>query len=118
MASDVFADQMALCAKHGAHFRETSRDQKVGVALNVREGVIPANGLRHVPAGDTSGWYIWAGGEPSTANDFFKPLHISHLHEWCPQVVRYLGLSPGWRFLIAGDHEDVWFDANLLSVVD
>ena len=27
-----------------------------------------------------------------------------------------LGLGPGWRFLIAPGHEDVWFDANLLNV--
>lgn len=118
MVSDVFANQMALCAKYGAHFQETPCDLKVGVALNVREAVVPINGLRHIPVGDTSGWYIWAGGDPSPADDFFKPLHASHLQEWCPQVIKYLGLSPGWRFLITGDYEDVWFDPTILSVID
>jgi hypothetical protein len=118
MASNVFADQMAICKKYGAQFQETPCDQKVGVALNVRDGVVPINGLRHAPTGGTSGWYIWAGGEPSAADDFFKPLHASHLKEWCPQVIKYLGLSPGWRFLIVNDHEDVWFDPDLLRVID
>ena len=29
------------------------------------------------------------------------------------QIKKYLGLAPGWRFLIAGDYEDVWFDERL-----
>jgi hypothetical protein len=28
----------------------------------------------------------------------------------------FLGLPPGWRFLIAGEHEDVWEDPSLLNV--
>jgi hypothetical protein len=118
MSSEMFASQMAICAKYGAHFLETPCDLKIGIALNVREGSIPINGLRHVPTDDTSGWYIWSGEEPSLADDFFKPVHASHLREYCPQIMKYLGLSPGWRFLVAGDQEDVWFDPGLLSVID
>jgi hypothetical protein len=73
---------------------------KVGIALNVRDGLMPVNGLRHPPQADTVGWYIWAG-ELSSYPDFFKPLHVEHLPDWCPAVLRYLGLPPGWRFLIA-----------------
>ena len=46
---------------------------------------------------------------------FFVPLHVVHLDEWCPEVKKYLGLPPGWRFLIAEGHEDVWFDESLLT---
>ena len=60
--------------------------------------------------------YIWAGEHMSTEDDFFKPLHVDHLGEWGPQVLKYLGLSPGWRFLIAGEYEDVWFDPEGLDV--
>jgi hypothetical protein len=50
---------------------------------------------------DTSGWYIWAGeGGPSDDPDFFVPLHVEHLAEWCPHITKYLGLPPGWRFLV------------------
>jgi hypothetical protein len=62
-----------------------------------------------------SGWYIWAGTELSASPDFFRPLHLTHVPEWCPAVMKYLGLPPGWRFLIADGHEDVWFDESLLS---
>lgn len=106
--------QKELCRKYDAEFVSSPINLKVGISLNVREGEIPINGLRHSPVGDTTGWYIYAGEEPSVQPDFFKPLHVEHLDDWCPQVTKYLGLAPGWRFLIAGDYEDVWFDESLL----
>jgi hypothetical protein len=89
---------------------------KVGISRNVRSGLLPINGLRHPPVGDTTGWYIWSGeGNPPSDPDFFVPLHVEHLMEWCPLVIPYLGLPPGWRFLLTGEHEDVWNDASLLD---
>lgn len=35
--------------------------------------------------------------------------------EWRPQALRYLGLPPGWRFLVAAAYEDIWFDPALLA---
>lgn len=115
MNNNKSASQMAVCEKWGSPYRATGPSLKVGVADNVRSGLYPVNGLRHSPTGDTSGWYIWAGEEMGSGDDFFMPLHASHIAEWCPDVEKYLGLSPGWRFLIAPDYEDVWFDASLLS---
>jgi hypothetical protein len=37
-------------------------------------------------------------------------------YESCPEIVKYFGLGPGWRFLVAPGHEDVWFDPILLEV--
>jgi len=111
----VIEMQREMCARFNAEFSPSPANQKVGVAENVRHRVYPINGLRHRPAGDTTGWYIWAGEERSDASDFFVPLHVVHLDEWCPEVKKYLGLPPGWRFLIAEGHEDVWFDESLLT---
>lgn len=86
----------------------------VGVAQDVGSGLLPINGLRHPPSGRSCGWYIWAGGEPSSADDFFVPRHVEHLGPVGRWVLPYLVLPPGWRFLIAPDHEDVWFDQELL----
>jgi hypothetical protein len=108
-------DQAKLCKKWGAAFLPTLGSQKVGVSENVRESVYPINGLRHSPVGDTSGWYIWGGENLGGEDDFFLPLHAEHLSEWCPDVEKYLGLAPGWRFLIAPGFEDVWFDPSLLT---
>jgi hypothetical protein len=38
-----------------------------------------------------------------------------HLIDRCPDVQSMLGLGEGWRFLIAPDHQDVWFDPALLK---
>lgn len=88
-------------------------DDKVGISRNVRSGLRPLNGVRHLPENGTTGWYIWAGEEMSEADDFFVPLHASHLQDWCPDVLPYLELPPGWHFLIAPGYEDVWFDPDL-----
>lgn len=108
--------QKEICKKNNAIFFPSHNDSKVGIALNVRSGMIPINGFRHPPEADTTGWYIYAGEDFSSESDFFKPLHVDHLDEWCPQIKKYLGLPPGWRFLIAGDYEDVWFDESLLTL--
>ena len=42
--------------------------------------------------------------------------HVSHLRARCPEVEKYLGLGPGWRFIFDETYEDVWFDELLLSV--
>ena len=88
--------------------------EKAGIALQTI-GTLPIHALRILPEGGTSGWYIWAGGDMSTDPDFFQPLHICHLDQYCPELVPYLGLPPGWRVLLAPNHEDVWFDPALVK---
>jgi hypothetical protein len=110
------SDQEHICRKYGVEFTPPLANMKVGIARNVLDGLLPINGLRHPPSADTAGRYIWASETLSAEDDFFVPLHVSHLHEWCPQAVRFLRLPPGWRFLVAQGYEDVWFDADLLKV--
>jgi hypothetical protein len=108
--------EQEVCRKYGARWFEAPLHRKVGIAPNVRSGLLPINGLRHPPEGDTTGGYIWAGEELKTDPDFFVPLDVEHLGDWCPVILPYLGLPPGWRFLVAGSSEDVWFDPTLLEV--
>ena len=68
------------------------------------------------PEGDTTGWYIWAGEHLSSDPDFFEPVHVEHLKTLCPQVLPYLALPPGWRFLVTPDYVDVWEDTSLLDI--
>jgi hypothetical protein len=109
-------EQIEICQKYGADYQPLNVVLKLGVSENFFSGVLPLNGLRHPQERDTCGWYLWAGEELSEADDFFQPMHAYHLVERCPSVRKYLALPAGWRFLVAGDYEDVWFDAKLLEV--
>lgn len=115
MSAQVTPEQAAICAKYGATPTPVGDDLKVGIARNVRPGAQPVNGFRHPQEAGTTGWFIYVGGEPEEDADFFVPLHVSHLDKWCPEVLPYLALPPGWRFLIAPGYEDVWPDETLLQ---
>lgn len=112
--TDAEAEQIVVCSKYGSDYVPVPSSSKIGISEDINSGHIPINGLRHIPVGDTSGWYLWAGDEPEQSCDYFKPLHIEHLRESHPTLMKFMGLAPGWRFLVAPNHEDVWFDQSLL----
>ena len=108
--------QKRVCQNFEASFLPCDESLKIGISKDFDPRQFPINGLRHPPSGYTAGWYIWSGEHFSEAPDFFNAIHVWHLHERCPAIMKYLGLAPGWRFLIAPGWEDVWFDSNLLNV--
>lgn len=114
---EVESIQKALCNQFGVEHFPSPSHLKIGIAKNVKVSQnFPINGLRHTPEGDTTGWYIWAGEEFSDIADFFSPLCVEHIPVWCPAIIKFLGLPPGFRFLIGeGGYEDIWFDKDLLK---
>jgi hypothetical protein len=112
---EIENQQCSVCKNYGTEWVPAEPNSKVGFAIQT-QGQVPVNGLRHPSEGDTNGWYLWCGPELSSAPDFFSPLHTRHLIERCPEAMKYLGLPPGYRFLIAGNHVDVWYDESLLNV--
>ena len=115
---DILVNQQReICQKYRAEFIPTDINDIIGISDNTNGKLIPINGLRHPIIGDTSGWYIWSGEEYSESGDFFKPLHMGHLVDRCPQILKFLGLPPGYRFLIDNKgYEDVWYDRSLLDI--
>lgn len=112
---EIVSQQMKICEKYNTEWVGAPLDQKIGVSKNLTSGIMPINGLRHPPENGTAGWYIWAGGEITTDTNFWKPLHIQHLIELYPSILKYLGLPPGYRFQIDDKgYEDVWEDKSLL----
>ncbi len=110
-------EQIAICEKYNTDVYPAPSASKMGVSENVRnKNLYPINGLRHPPEGDTNGWYIWAGETFSDDDNFFQPLHTSHLQIWKPEITKFLALPPGYRFLLGENgYEDVWFDESLLN---
>ena len=113
---DIAQSQQEICRKYGTGCVPLDISLKLGVSEDFFSGKMPLNGLRHPSEADTCGWYLWAGEEMSQADDYFKPMHVFHLVRRCPQVIPYLGFPAGWRFLIAGEYVDAWFDEKLLEI--
>lgn len=116
--NELIEIQREICDKYGLNFEPCDLNLKIGISLNIIENKyeMPIYGSRLRTENGTNGWYIYAG-DYSEADDFFKPLHASHLEEICPLLLPYLGLAPGSRFLIAenGNYVDVWEDLSLLG---
>jgi hypothetical protein len=109
------SQQLAICARLNVEPEIPPPGEKLGIALATID-LQPLNGFRHPPEEGTSGWFIWGGVEFSDDSDFFEPLHVSHMSSQCPAAIPYLALPPGWRFLVAPDFEDIWFDSSLLVI--
>jgi hypothetical protein len=114
LVTALYKARLQLAKRFGVATMPPAIDQKVGIAQSVRSDLLPLNALRHTPEEGTSGWFIWAGAEPSSDPAFFAPLHVSHVSEWCPEILPYLALPPGWRVLLAPGYEEVWFDDELV----
>jgi len=111
----IVAAQKAVCAERAVGYVASLPESKLGFALSTK-GKIPINGLRHPEVGDTNGWYIWCGEDFDNDGKFFQPLHASHVYEDYPEVAKFLGLPPGFRFLLSPGAVDIWFDESLLKV--
>lgn len=106
--NSVIDVQKFNCMKFNSKFVQTSKNEMVAVALDSL-GKIPITGIRNVlEEGENISCFFYCG-EFSEDDDFFKPIHISHLENYLPEVIPYLALGEGFRFVIDKQgHEDVW----------
>lgn len=108
-------EQKAVCKKTEVEFVPADIELRIGLTDNVLTDLIPINGLRHNIEGIGTGWFIWSGEEFSTDDNFFKPHYVKDLLELKPEIIKYLALPPGHRFLIDNNgYEDIWYDETLL----
>ena len=100
--------QQRICDKHGLPAQ--APEAMVAVAIGSLAQT-PIYGTRIVlPENGTISWFIHCG-EHSDANDFYQALHATHLHEMLPQVVDYLALPSGAKFILDREgYEDVWLE--------
>ena len=97
MAETLEELQRRICEAYGAEFTPPSPGSKLGIALQTMDRT-PINAVRHQPRGTTCGWYIFAGDEWSDATDFYQPLCVEHMDEYCKIAQPLLALPPGWWF--------------------
>lgn len=106
--------QQEMCRKYDSEWKPIDKNLIVGISDDISKD--PLNALRHPLTDGTSGWYIWSG-EFCESDDFFKPHCAEHLLKMRPEIIKYLALDVGYRFLIdSNGYEDVWFDESLKNV--
>jgi hypothetical protein len=108
-------EQRAVCEQHGVLLVPAPADAMCGFATSTA-GKLPMNGLRHPPENGTCGWYLWFGEDFSQEAGFFDARCVRHIEDEYPLCTKYLGLPPGYRFLIADGYVDTWFDDKLLEI--
>ncbi len=110
--------QKELCDKLNIDWTPVDKNSLIAINDSLFSKVNPINGLRHPRHGDIDGWYLWSGNNIREDDiEFFQPLHVAHLIENRPIVLKYLGLPPCWRFQIDDNgYQDIWFDESLLNI--
>jgi hypothetical protein len=107
-------EQKKICKEYDSLWNPIDKNLKVGISTDLNSE--PLNGLRHNSENGTTGWFIWSG-EYDEREDFFKPICAEHLLEKKPEVIKYLALDVGFRFLIGKEnYEDVWFDKKISEI--
>ncbi|MNR35106.1 hypothetical protein D3C85_1529280 [compost metagenome] len=103
--------QIDICKKYGSRVIPYSLEDMVAVALETIDKS-PIVGMRYIlDAGDNVSWFFYCG-ENSDDDDFYRTMHVGHLGEFVPEVIDYLCLEPGYRFVIDREgYEDVWKSA-------
>ena len=115
MAETLEEMQQRICRTYGAAFEPPAPRSKVGIALQTM-GRVPIHGVRVAATDTVCGWYIRAGNESSDDPEFYQPLCLDHLGDYCKDALPFLGLPPGWQFLTDDQgYVDVWFDERLLQ---
>ena len=107
-------NQKDICKKYNSKWRPINKKWIIGVYKNLEKD--PINGLRHPSENVTAVWFIWTG-EYQETNDFFQPMCAEHLLEKRPEIIKYLGLEVGFRFLTdKKGYEDIWYDEKLKEI--
>lgn len=103
--------QKLICETNNSVWKPVNKKLLLGVSNNLSGG--PINGMRISPDRGTTGWFIWTG-EYSEDDDFFQSICAEHLLQHRPEIIQYLGLDTGFRFLTdQNGYEDIWFDENI-----
>lgn len=102
------AQQNEICSKYS--ILPQLPDDHVAVALG-RLGLNPIYGTRiKLPENGTISWFFYCG-EHSEVDDFYQAIHTQHLQQELPEVIKYLYLPEGSKFIIDREgYEDVWFE--------
>ncbi|BCX73543.1 hypothetical protein KTJ16_06270 [Acinetobacter bereziniae] len=102
--------QKQICEKYNSKYIQLDDMEMVAFAMQSL-GQQPIYAVRMVLEKEENvSWFIHCG-EYSSASDFYQAIHVSHLHQYLPEILPYLALEPGFQVIIDKQgYEDVWLN--------
>ena len=118
---NIINEQKEFCDSKNTNFEKTKEIQFVVVSDDVLSGAL-VEGVRYKPQENMSGWWLTSKDYSGNIEDL-KLEHVEHIYEKRKDLVKFLGLPPGYRFfqekyVSNSSPEDVWFDEDILSDVE
>ncbi|NRB25796.1 hypothetical protein [Shewanella sp.] len=107
---EVMQVQQECCEGFKAQYTPLEEDKMVVISKGVYEGH-PVEGVRYPAPEHMSGWWLTTdlyNGD----TDSLKTVHFSHIIENRPEIAIYMALPSGYRFVLGGEDEHVWFDED------
>lgn len=112
MDMDLITEQKLVCEEYGSKYIAVHENDVIAVAV-ASLNQEPIVGIRNKPeAGEDVTWFIYAG-EHHDSEDFFQTVSVKELDKLLPEVLPYLALEHGYRFMIdREEYEDVWKEGD------
>ena len=109
-------NQKACCEHYKTDFIPPTQEQLVTISEGVLEGAHEIEGVRYPSPDHMSGWWLTTDLYNGDVGSL-KTVHFSHIEEALPQVSQYMALPFGYRFVLGGESEHVWFDSKAAECV-
>ncbi|MGH1542602.1 MAG: immunity protein Imm33 domain-containing protein [Arenicella sp.] len=100
--------QKECCEFYDAVFSPINNEQLVVISDGVYEGD-PVEGVRYQSPKHMTGWWVTTDRYNGDV-DSLKTVHFSHIIEKRPDLAIYMALPSGYRFILGGADDSVWFD--------
>ncbi|WP_010604482.1 immunity protein Imm33 domain-containing protein [Pseudoalteromonas maricaloris] len=110
---EVIKVQQECCENYRAQYTPVDEEQMVVISDGVYEG-LPLEGVRYPSPDHMSGWWLTTD-EYNGDTSSLKTVHFTHIVEHRPEVAIYMALPPGYRFMLGGQEEHVWFDEEVAN---
>jgi hypothetical protein len=107
LALEFWRDQHDVCLKAGSPFEPPRPDQLVAISPDLAT-TPEIEGARYDLGSNKSGWIITSQGFSGPVQSLLQE-HLIHIIQSRREVIRYLALSTGYRFVADGQSR-VWFD--------
>lgn len=105
-AASDWGAQHWVCERYGASFDPFTDDSLVSIAPAILDPNVAVEGTRYEMSGAMAGWFLIDEHFVGSVHDL-QIEHARHVAEARPDLVRYFGLPPGWRFFRTATGESV-----------